>query len=59
MSIEKLQKKPSGQVLSIEARLKTGKKLLAQLKNAYEKLTPKHREAVRLTLAEVAGVGNA
>ena len=59
MSTQKPQEKRSWHTLSIEGRLKTGKKLLAQLKSAYEKLTSKHQEVVRLTLAEAAGVSNA
>jgi hypothetical protein len=59
MSTHKPQEKRGWQALSIEARLETAKKLLAQLKSAYGKLTPKHQEVVRLTLVEVSIVGNA
>jgi hypothetical protein len=59
MSTHKPQEKRGWQALSIEVRLETGKKLLAQLKNAYSKLTPGHQEMLRRTLLEVASIGNA
>jgi len=55
MSIEKMRQGSVQQPMSIDARRQTGKKLLTELKRVYQKLTPKHREAIRLMLTEAIG----